>query len=225
MVSVIIQSMKKVLLVLLCFLSTLAQAAQPIKVVYIGDSLSLDAFGTHTYTQLVELYGKDQVAFYSSCGSSPQSWLDGYRIYTCHCGYKERTPKGNVNAKVHQTPKLSAIFQLYKPEILIVQQGTNWMDEFSSVSAQRAADKIAKLGPKIIWIAPPDHSAYSNATKIKVADLIIATGKTFKFSIINSRLYTDYTRGVTGPDGVHYGSKASLAWALNVWPELQKDLK
>ncbi len=216
--------MKKALLVLFCFLASLVSAAQPIKVVYIGDSLSLDAFGTHTYMQLVGLYGRDQVAFYSSCGSSPQSWLDGYRVYSCHCGYKERTAKGNVEAKVHQTPKLSQIFQLYKPEILIVQQGTNWMDEFSTVSAQAAANKMAQIGPKIIWIAPPDHSRYSNVVKIKVANLIDATGKAFKFKTINSRLYTDYVRG-TGPDGVHYGSKASLAWALKVWPELVKALK
>src|SRR6202008_1232726 len=110
------------------------------KVLMIGDSLSVGKFGEVFRNHLVSVYGEANVALYASCGSSPEQWLRAEPTFFTRCGYREQTPKqnrlidfdhGHRPAAV-ATPKLEDLIARYRPTILIVQLGTNWMDRLIS---------------------------------------------------------------------------------------------
>ncbi len=174
------------------------------------------------------MYGRGNVAFFASCGSSPENWLRGEPVFHTKCGYRERTPTTDVykdfrNGKAPPptgTPKLESLLARYKPTIVIVQQGTNWMDRSLSDDQIRSfinrfvgtAHRGARR--RIIWIGPPDSSRFSKVQG-RIYRLIwqeIPRGDL----VINSRRLTQYVPGKTGGDGVHYSKESGEAWARKV---------
>src|SRR6266487_2218692 len=47
----------------------------PPKALMIGDSLSVSGFGDAVREHLDDKFGRQNVAFFASCGSSPENWL------------------------------------------------------------------------------------------------------------------------------------------------------
>jgi hypothetical protein len=76
----------------------------------------------------------------------------------------------------------------------------------------------AARGPtvrQIIWIAPPDSSAFRRSQG-RIHRLIQYAAARDHFEVIDSRLLTHYVPGKTGGDGIHYNSESSLAWAAKI---------
>ncbi len=61
----------------------------PPKVVMIGDSLSVGGFGELVREHLEHEFGRQNVAFFASCGSSPENWLQNEPVFHTRCGYRE----------------------------------------------------------------------------------------------------------------------------------------
>src|SRR5438067_11981160 len=205
--------------------------APPPSILMIGDSLSVGKFGEVIQMHLAL---KHRVAAYASCGSSPEHWLAGEPDFVTKCGYRQRTSDSDiftdwVNGRAPRptrTPKLADLVRKYKPTILVVQLGTNWMDRNLSDEQMndylvRFVEEARRSGSveKIIWIAPPD-SARLRKTQGRVHQLLRRAATRKNFDIIDSRNVTHYVMGKTGGDGIHYNSESSEAWARSI----QRDL-
>lgn len=195
------------------------------RVLYIGDSLSVGTFGELISDYLVKNYGRPNVAFYASCGSSPENWLSGEPVFETKCGYRQMTPSQPLiygDPMRHRTPKIEALLREHKPTIVMVQQGTNWMDRsLSDDNIRNTLDRFidaihSNANCKIYWIAPPDSSRFRNVEG-RIYKLIQQHHRRGDYVIPSHRI-THYVRGKTGGDGVHYSSEAATQWAQKVIP-------
>jgi hypothetical protein len=214
-------------------------SAYPVRVLLIGDSLSVGPFGQALEESLKRRYGARGYCVFASCGSSPEDWLRGRPVFTTRCGYRQVTPAGSFVREYSggrrpppvRTPKLPAIFARFRPELVIVQLGTNWMEKVAA-SARPDGDAYRRIirdfirelrsapgpPPRIVWVMPPASSAYPVRVHAEVETWITESARTLGFSVINSRKITGpYRRGETGGDGVHYSGPAGRAWARGVW--------
>ena len=200
----------------------------PPKVLMIGDSLSVSGFGDVVREHLEHEFGRQNVAFFASCGSSPENWLQAERVFHTRCGYREKTPTTDVYHDYDKgkrpppvaTPKIETLIDRYKPTIVIVQLGTNWMDQTLSddyirhVLARFVAAVHSDGRRRMIWIGPPDSSRFSKVQN-RIYQLIqqsVPRGD----PVIDSRRFTRYVMGKTGGDGIHYNSESGVAWAKPV---------
>ena len=201
-----------------------------LRVLMIGDSMSVGGFGEAMAGSLVSRFGRANVAMYASCGSSPEHWLRGESNYQTRCGYREVTPRTNFHYE-HQgamTPKVEDLIAILHPRTVIVQLGTNWMDGWGGdgtrygeilykfINAVRSEPGTVR---QIIWVSPPDSSHYARGVQQAVLNLLLAGGIKYGYSVVNSTRYTHYTAR-SGGDGVHYGSEEGRAWAAGVLREI-----
>jgi lysophospholipase L1-like esterase len=211
---------------------------RPLKVLLVGDSLSVGPFGRALEEALLARYGRNGVALFASCGSSPEDWLPGRPVFVTNCGYRRSTPSGEVALEYRDgrrpppanTPKLPGILGRYRPELVLVQLGTNWMDHLAATPASDGRpyrkiirDFIRELrrgpgpGPVIIWILPPASSKYPLRVHEDVEYWIRAEAVALGFGTIGSRALTaPYVERRTGGDGVHYSEAAGRRWARRV---------
>jgi hypothetical protein len=200
----------------------------PPKVLMIGDSLSVGGFGDSVREHLEKEFGRQNVAFFASCGSSPESWLQDDKVFYTRCGYREKTPTTDVYSDYHKgkkppptaTPKIETLIERYKPTIVIVQLGTNWMDQtlpddyIRHVLARFVSAVHDDSTRRMIWIGPPDSSRFSKVQN-RIYQLIqqsVPRGD----PVIDSRRFTRYVMGKTGGDGIHYNTESGEAWAKPV---------
>jgi hypothetical protein len=217
----------------------------PVEVMLLGDSFSVGGFGDIVQASLLSKYSKNNVAIFASYGSSPEDWLTG--DFVTDCGYRQTTPAGKpmlleykngVRPRPVKTPKVRALLGHYRPEIVIVQQGTNWMDALAATDHPDAAryrriiaDFIKELrrgNPEvtIFWVLPPASSKYPPRVHDEVDGWINEASRKMGFYTINSRGITGaYRDGQTGVDGVHYSDAAAAAWARGVLAKLTRALK
>lgn len=216
----------------------------PVKVMLIGDSLSVGGFGDGMQASLVRRYGTNNVAIFASCGSSPEDWLSGN--FVTNCGYRQTTPAGALlyeyqngkRPRPVKTPKLRELLRHYRPEIVIVQQGTNWMDALMATTTPDAAryrgivrDFVRELrrgnpSAQIFWVLPPSSSKYPARVHDDVESWINEVSRQQGFFTINSRnIAGAYRNGRTGGDGVHYTDAAGRAWARGVYNKFVAGLK
>jgi hypothetical protein len=192
-------------------------------VLYIGDSLSVGAFGETLYDHLVSTVGSRNVALYASCGSSPENWLRKEPTFFSRCGYREQTPSGSaaVDSRTHHvTPKVEELLRRYRPTTVIVQLGTNWMDQSLSDERIRSilesfVDSIhAGANCRLVWIGPPDSFRFSKVQG-RIYKLIQQSRRRGDI-VIDSRRLTHYVLGKTGGDGIHYNRESAVPWATRV---------
>jgi hypothetical protein len=216
----------------------------PVRVLMIGDSMTVGGFGESLQAFLQRTYGK--VALYASCGSSPESWLKGEPEFITKCGYRKYTPLAKYYTDYtdgHKpsptvTPKLEDLLAYHQPSTVIIQLGTNWMDalesknfateapKYDAILARFAAPLRASRSVKqIIWITPPDSSRYSSGTERNVDTLIRGAAKRYGYAVVNSANMTHYIAGRTGGDGVHYRKEDACAWAECVQRELRTKVR
>lgn len=209
---------------------------QPVKVMLIGDSLSVGPFGRALEAGLRERYGRREVCVFASCGSSPEDWLPGKPVFVTKCGYRQSTPKGEFSREYRNgrrpppvpTPKLPKLFQECRPQLVVIQLGTNWMDQLASADRldgrryrRNIRDFVKEVrrrsDPLIVWVMPPDSSKYPLRVHEAVEQWIREESIGSRFRTVDSRLFTaPYRDGKTGGDGVHYGDSAGRRWARRV---------
>lgn len=213
------------------------QAAFPVRVLLIGDSLSVGPFGKEIEAFLRRRYGPRGYALFASCGSSPEDWLRKTPVFTTKCGYRQVTPAGAVVREYSggrrpdpvRTPKLPAILARFRPQVVLVQLGTNWFGKIAPGRTNgahyraiikefiRELRSVPGPPPQIIWVMPPASSAYSAGTHDDVEQWITESSRSLDFRVVNSRRLTSpYRKGVSGGDGVHYSGPAGRAWARGV---------
>jgi lysophospholipase L1-like esterase len=221
-----------------------AAESLPVKVLLIGDSLSVGGFGDGMQESLLRKYGAQNVAIFASCGSSPEDWLKG--DFVTNCGYRQTTPRGSLLYDYHdgkrprpvKTPKLRKLVGLYRPEIVIVQLGTNWMDALAETSAPDAGRyrgiitefvrELRRGNPavKVFWVLPPSSAKYPARVHAEVEQWINDASRQMGFFTVNSRTLTGaYRAGRSGGDGVHYTEAAGRAWARGVSSKITTSLK
>jgi len=220
------------------------RTSAPMNVMLIGDSLSVGPFGDRMLAHFRQKLEPSQYTIYAACGSSPENWLKDSPEFITPCGYRVVTARENWKTDFHdgqkprrvRTPKLTSIIPKSRPQLVIVQMGTNWMDEFVGASnlsgdlkkiivRKFIAEIRAKASPQvqIVWILPPDSSKYSSRLKDAVDRWINDCARELKFKTINTRAFTDrYEKGKTGVDGVHLNEAAGREWANGVIKRLPK---
>ena len=220
-----------------------ARPAAPTRILMIGDSLTVGAFGGAMHDFLVAHYGVNNVAVYGSCGSSPEHWLRDEPKFVTKCGFRQQTSQGDYlydfkNGRPPQrvvTPKLEKLLAMHRPNVVIVQLGTNWMDriaepkndkqpEYNSILDRFIAALRGGSGTvrRILWITPPDSSHFTKNTQRKVEILLRSAARRDHFDPIISSEMTHYLVGKTGGDGVHYNEQAGTEWANRVARRLGK---
>jgi hypothetical protein len=118
----------------------------------------------------------------------------------------------------HRTPKIESLLREFKPTIVFVQQGTNWMDRplgddrIRSILERFISTVHRNAQCKIIWIAPPDSSRFRKVQG-RIYTLIQQTHRRNDYVIDSRRLTRSYVVGKTGGDGIHYRSEAAAQWA------------
>jgi hypothetical protein len=198
-------------------------------ILYIGDSLSIGRFGDILREHLED--NNYRVAFFASCGSSPENWLPTEPDYRTRCGYRDFTPESRAKRDFehYTTPKLDVLINRYTPKIVIVQQGTNWMDRpLTDEKIYSFIERFVRIARgsgerKVIWIGPPDSSRFTARKQDGTYSLIErGVGRSF---VINSRpRVTHYEPGKTGPDGIHYNRESATAWAHKVIAKIDEIL-
>ncbi len=208
----------------------------PSAVLMIGDSLSAGPFGRAVQEHLEQR--NFRVAAYASCGSSPEHWLADEPIFVTKCGYRESTAPGRetmidfVDGRPpapRSTPKLEKLLAQHEPDTVIIQLGTNWMDRNLSEEKMRwFLDRVMQTARgrdrrNVIWITPPDSVAFAKVQG-RYQTLIKTGARRHGVEIIDSTGFTQYIRGKTGGDGIHYNTASSLAWANGVNSRLDRAL-
>ena len=217
-----------------------AMSPQPVEVMLIGDSLSVGPFGRALESALQARFGRGRVCVFASCGSSPEDWLPGRPVFVTKCGYRQTTPSGSISREYQngkrpppvRTPKLPKIFDAWRPQLVIVQLGTNWMDQLAAADRldgrayrRHVRDFVREIrrdaDPVIVWVMPPDSSKYPLRVHEAVERWIREESIPSRFRTIDSRLFTaPYRDGKTGGDGVHYGDAAGRRWARRVMGQI-----
>lgn len=211
-------------------------AANLNRVLLIGDSLSAGPFGREMQHFLIDQFGESRMYLIAACGSSPENWLNGEPEFTTRCGYRVKTPKQNLLGEYDNgrrpdpfpVPKLETLLPKVRPNIVLVQLGTNWFDILERNSSAEEIQRLegilerfvrtvqsAESHPELIWISPPD-SARFRSVQGKVTDLLKRTARKKRFRLIDSSSMVRYVPGQSGGDGVHYSAPDAEKWAAGV---------
>jgi hypothetical protein len=211
-------------------------------ILVIGDSLSVGKFGEILQMFLLRQRPPSKLQVYASCGSSPENWLADTPVFVTPCGFRsfsaERTflteYKNGRRPQQVKTPKINQIYARFKPQTIIIQQGTNWMDdlvkkpdpggvEHKSIIRRFISQLRNGREVQIVWILPYDASKYPARVKDSVDQWIKESAREMGFQTINSRSMTSrYIPGKSGGDGVHLSEAAATEWANAVIKNLYR---
>ncbi len=211
------------------------------RVLMIGDSLSVGPFGREMQAYLTDQFGEKRFYMYASCGSSPEHWLASEPVFHSKCGSRVKTPKSFSHSEAEKgrpaepfsTPKLESLLRDSRPNLVIVQLGTNWFDRLVDKPGPEELARLAGIldrfaetvlasesRPKLIWITPPDSERFRKVQG-DITKLISAAARQRRFNTINSSSMVRYVTGQTGGDGVHYYGPDAIKWADGVKSRLR----
>jgi hypothetical protein len=211
------------------------------RVLVVGDSLTVGPFGTRMEQWLQSNLGAQRVFIYASCGSSPEHWLAANPAHVTPCGYRETTPQSR-RLEIHRngrkpapvtTPKIETLIAKHRPEVVLVQLGTNHFD-YLTKEGREAIPKLEAIynqfalalrGPRssvrmVIWITPPDSTKYPAWVEKEMNRIITANNRKHSYGTIVSQ--TRYVDGVTGSDGVHYNDQGAELWIAPILKRIDR---
>jgi len=228
-----------------------------VSVLILGDSLALCGFGK----RLDERFRKDpriNATFtYIACGTNPLSWLKD-RPYTnikTHCGFISIESDGSGRPRElqdvygmrrghvpipHAVPKLEDLLTTHRPDILIMQTGTNLFDLFPdhrTVNPNRHGPELrsyfapfinkAVRSPsplrKIYWVASPTSGRVSK----EIQDFVLEQTQRDVggvASVIDSRTLVPYPYHHMEPDKEHFLGADMDLWADKVFDTVGHDM-
>jgi hypothetical protein len=196
------------------------------RVLYLGDSMSMGAFGT-TLDHEMRAAGFDVYTFVAG-GATPYYWLSRYSTINGPIGYWEKTPRSERRQNITSAvPKIESLLERYDPDVVVVQTGTNLYSALRSKRRSKA-DNVKEVegllnhmveaatqgGRKCYWITPPEAhpDRYPTELQAELAELTKrVVGREAK--VFDSRKVTSYTDPYPTNDGIHYGATEARQWA------------
>lgn len=221
-----------VLLASLCLLSggTSGWAAPKATVLYLGDSLSIGAFG-QTFDAAMRSSGF-QVHTVVAGGASPYYWLKNYQPLPCTIGFWEKSESNERRVGyVRAVPKLEDLISQAKPDVVVVQTGINLYatlrskrrpKEESVAEVRSLIDQmchsITKGGAASYWVLPPrsHEDRYPSELQEELASLMRGVVERYEGMVFESREVTEFTDPYPATDGIHYGPAEARGWAEKV---------
>lgn len=217
--------MKTSLFAFLTLVSASAFSAANPTILYVGDSHSYGKLGATIEKNLSTV--SDRIILEASCGATPSTWLGNNKFEKTVCGFWKKDGASEVRSQEHQTPKFADELAKYRPDVTIVQLGTN-----IAVNAPKNATKsvvammnaISAEGSKCIWIGPPDaNSKVVTRESLKETNLLLSElAKVHKCFYIDSLKLTSFP--AKNKEGIHYPPSLSAEWGEKVSVELLKIL-
>jgi hypothetical protein len=228
-----------------------------LNVLILGDSLALCGFGKRLDDRFRESPLTKATITYLACGTNPLSWLKE-RPYTnvkTNCGYVSIESIGSGLVKQvedvygmrrghapgsHPVPKLEDLLATFRPDILVMQTGTNLFDLFpdhKSVSPHRHGPALrsylvpfiskAVKSPsplrKIYWVASPTSGRVSK----EIQDFVLQQTRAdigHVAHVIDSRTLVAYPYRHMEPDKEHFLGEEMDQWADGVFDIVNRDL-
>jgi hypothetical protein len=231
---------------------------QGINVLILGDSLGLCGFGKRLDDLFRDNPQVKSTYTYMACGTNPLSWLKErpYAKIQTHCGFMSIEPaagsgrakelldvygmRRGATPKAHPIPKLEDLLATVRPDILIMQTGTNLFDLFpdrKTVSPHRHGPALrsylmpfvstATRSPstlrKIYWVASPTSGRASKEVQDFVLERIRADIGNVA-NVIDSRTLVAYPYRHMEPDKEHFIGADQDQWAEKVFGIIEQDL-
>ena len=231
---------------------------QGINVLILGDSLALCGFGKRLDERFRKSPRVNSTFTYLACGTNPLSWLKE-RPYTnikTHCGFVSIESNGSGRPRElqdvygmrrghvpipHAVPKLEDLLATLRPDILIVQTGTNLFDLFpdhKTVNPNRHGPALrsyfvpfinkAVRSPstlrKVYWVASPTSGRVSKEIQDFVLEQTRADIGNFA-NVIDSRTLVSYPYHHMEPDKEHFIGADMDQWADRVFDVVERDLE
>ncbi len=211
-----------------------APRALPVKrdvkrVLFLGDSMSMGAFG-RTFDSMLRAAGFEVYTCVAG-GATPYYWLSRYAPISSNIGYWKKTPSGENRWKtVKAVPKVEVLIELYDPDLVVVQTGTNLYATLRSKRRSKAgnikeienlcrnmAEAVTSGGRRCYWITPPaaHPSRYPVSLQRELAALTRQQVEPFG-RVFDSRKVTKYIDPYPRNDGIHYGPTEARKWARHV---------
>jgi hypothetical protein len=244
-------------------LTTTGFAQQPapvsqedVNVLILGDSLALCGFGKRLDERFRESPHVKATFTYLACGTNPLSWLKErpYSNIKTHCGFVSMESIGGGMMKQvedvygmsrghtpgsHPVPKLEDILTTARPDILIMQTGTNLFDLFpdhKTVNPNRHGPALrsyfvpfiskAVKSPsplrKIYWVASPTSGRVSK----EIQDFVLQQTRAdigHIANVIDSRALVPYPYHHMEPDKEHFLGADMDLWADKVFEIVEHD--
>lgn len=229
-----------------------------INVLILGDSLGLCGFGQRLDDRFRNNPQVKSIYTYIACGTNPLSWLKErpYTTVQTHCGFISIEPgqgsagakelvdvygmKRGATPKSHRIPKLEDLLDMVRPDILVMQTGTNLFDLFpdrKTVSPQRHGAALrsyltpfvskATRSPstlrKIYWVASPTSGRVSKEVQDFVLERLRADIGNVA-NVIDSRTLVAYPYRHMEPDKEHFIGEDQEQWADKVFAIIEQDL-
>ena len=196
------------------------------RVLFLGDSLSVGEFGG-TFDRQLRQAGFEVYTSVAG-GGTPYYWLEEYPPISIDITYWERTPTSQRRLPgISPVPKIEGLLAKWKPDIVIVQTGTNLYAPLRSKKRTKSANvrEIESLVEKMCrvitangkrrcyWITPPDAHTKRYPQALQNEMLSIMQRVAGKYGpVFNSYEVTSYTEPYPKNDGIHLERRVARSW-------------
>jgi len=196
------------------------------RILYLGDSMSMGAFGKKLDEEMrnsgLEVYT------YVAGGATPYYWLSRYSPISSSIGYWQKTPQNDVRKRyIKAVPKVEALINEHQPDVVVVQTGTNLYSTLRGKQRTREdnileieglleemAKTVTREGCRVYWITPPDAHVRKYPVELQEAMAGIMKRVVGKYGVVfDSRSVTKFTDPFPQTDGIHYGPTEASQWA------------
>ncbi|MBL9156231.1 MAG: SGNH/GDSL hydrolase family protein [Verrucomicrobiales bacterium] len=206
------------------------EAADRSRVLFLGDSLSIGAFG-QTFDSALRSSGF-QVHTVVAGGATPYYWLKSYQTLPCTIGFWEKSEVSERRVGyVRAVPKLEDLMADAKPNVVVVQTGINLYatlrskrrpkeDNVAEVRSliDQMCYAIADAGAISYWVLPP-HSheeRYTKELQDELASIMREVVTKYEGTVFESQKVTKFVDPYPATDGIHYGPAEARGWAEKV---------
>jgi len=209
------------------------------RVLYLGDSLSIGAFG-QTFDSSLRSSGF-QVHTVVAGGATPYYWLKSYQALPCTIGFWEKSEESERRVGyVRAVPKLEDLMATTRPTVVVVQTGINLyatlrskrrpkeenVEEVRSLIDQMCY-AIAEAGAISYWVLPP-HSheeRYTKELQDELASIMREVVDQYEGTVFESQKVTKFVDPYPATDGIHYGPAEARGWAEKVSSHFNEFMK
>jgi len=207
-----------------------AGADERVRVLYLGDSLSIGAFG-RTLDRSMRSAGFE-VHTVVAGGASPYYWLDRYQPMPCTIGFWEKSPSRERRVGyVRAVPKIEDLIEQHEPNVVVVQTGINL---YATLRSKRRSKEenvaevrslidqmcyaVADAGALSYWVLPPDshEERYPESLQEELESIMAEVVNEYEGEVFESQEVTEFVDPYPATDGIHYGPEEARGWAEKV---------